>query len=105
MTLDLSPGERGRVNQAGAGSRGCLDRRNSPDEGGRGRGGTERRSMESRGGGHRGRIDEDEKGGDRVGADRCEHSGICFLMLTGESFFRDEADALQRATAFYWDSR
>lgn len=39
MTLDLSPGERGRVNQAGAGSGGCLDRRNSPDEGGRGRGG------------------------------------------------------------------
>ena len=61
MTLDLSPGERGRVNQAGRGSGGRLDRRNSPDEGCRGRRGTERRSMESRGQGHRGRIDEDEK--------------------------------------------
>lgn len=69
MTLDLSPGERGRVNQAGAGSGGRLDRRNRLDEGCHGRGGTERRSMESRGGGHRGRIDEDEKVGDQVGTD------------------------------------
>ena len=67
--LDLSPGERGRVNQAGRGSGGRLDRRNSPDEGCRGRRGTERRSMESRGQGHRGRIDEDEKVGDWVGTD------------------------------------
>lgn len=69
MTLDLSHGGRGRVNQAGAGSGGHLDRRNSTDEGCRGRGGTERRSMASRGGGHRGRMDEDEKVGDGVGTD------------------------------------